>query len=137
MPDIKGGCLCGKVTYASSAEPIFMGVCHCRTCQKATGSAYASVLAVPSAALSVSGTTSRFDGKGDSGNATHRDFCPSCGSTVMQTADVMAGVTMIPVGTLDDPGWVKPAMQIYCDSAMAWATLGGDIQSFPKMPMPG
>ncbi len=137
MPDIKGGCLCGKVTYSANVEPIFVGICHCTNCQKATGSAFGTVLAIPTSALTVTGTTSRFDGKGDSGSATHRDFCPVCGSTVAQSADLMAGVTMIPVGTLDDPSWVKPPMQIYCDSAMPWVSLGGEMKSFPKMPPPG
>ncbi len=41
---------------------------------------------------------------------------------------------MLNVGTLDDPGWVKPGMQIYCDSAQPWVQLGGDMQRFPKMP---
>ncbi len=134
MADIKGSCRCGKVTYASAADPVFVGVCHCRTCQKSTGTAYATVLAVPDATLTVTGTTKRFDDVGDSGSPTHRFFCPECGSTVTQSADVMPGITMIPVGTLDDPASVKPAMQIYCDSAMSWAMLGEGTHSFPKMP---
>ena len=32
---LEGGCLCGKVRYSGEAEPIFVGVCHCSTCQKA------------------------------------------------------------------------------------------------------
>ncbi|MDR3534156.1 MAG: GFA family protein [Rhodopila sp.] len=133
MAEIKGGCRCGKITYVSSADPVFVGVCHCRACQKSTGTAYATVVALPTASLTVSGTTKRYDDAGDTGNATHRDFCPECGSTVTQSADVMDGITMITAGTLDDPSWVKPAMQIYCDSAMPWATIVG-MQSFPKMP---
>jgi hypothetical protein len=46
----------------------------------------------------------------------------------------MPGVMMIAAGTLDDPSWVKPAMQIYCDSAQPWVALGGEMQSFAKMP---
>ena len=134
MADIKGSCRCHKVSYVSSAEPVFVGVCHCRTCQKSTGSAYATVVAVPTASLTVTGTTKRFDDIGDSGGATHRDFCPNCGSTVAQFVDVMEGITMVPAGTLDDPDSVKPAMQIYCDSALPWAQLGADVPSFPKMP---
>jgi hypothetical protein len=42
--------------------------------------------------------------------------------------------TMIQVGTLDDASWVKPAMQIYCDSAQPWVQLAGDMARFPKMP---
>jgi len=46
----------------------------------------------------------------------------------------MADVMMIPVGTLDDPSAVTPAMQIYCDSAQPWVSLEGERQRFPKMP---
>jgi hypothetical protein len=133
MPEIKGSCRCGKVTYSSSAEPVFTGICHCLSCQKSTGSAYATVVAVPTASLSVSGTTKRYDSVGDSGQPTHRDFCPECGSTVTQTADVMADITMIGVGTLEDASWAKPAIQIYRDSAMPWAQIA-EMQGFPKMP---
>lgn len=133
MPDIKGNCRCGKVTYSSSAEPVFVGVCHCSACQKSTGSAFSTVVAVPTASLTVTGTTTRFDDIGDSGKPTHRNFCPQCGSTVTQSADVMDGITMIAVGTLNDPSWAKPAMQVYCDSAMPWAQIA-DMRGFPKMP---
>ncbi len=135
MPEIKGSCRCGKVTYMSSAEPIFAGVCHCRTCQKETGSAFGVVLGVPTPSLTLDGSVTRFDATADSGNGVHRAFCPVCGSTVVREADAFAGVTMLPVGTLDDPDWVKPTMQIYCDSAQPWVSLGAELQSFPKMPM--
>jgi len=133
MADIKGSCLCGKVTYAAATDPVFAGVCHCTACQKGSGSAYASVIGVPTPSLTITGTTNRFDRIGDSGNPVHRDFCPNCGSSVALSADVMAGITMLTVGTLDDPSWVKPAMQIYCDSALPWSRVP-DVQSFPKMP---
>ncbi len=135
MATIKGACACGKVTYTGTAEPIFAGVCHCKTCQKASGTAFNTVVAVPSDAITISGQVTQFDGVGDSGKATHRRFCPVCGTSVALTADVMPGVTMLTVGSLDDPSWVKPAMQIYCDSAQSWAVLPG-LQSFPKMPGP-
>ncbi|HEY0185318.1 MAG TPA: GFA family protein [Rhodopila sp.] len=133
MPEITGSCRCGKVTYASTAEPVFAGICHCETCQKSTGSAFATVVAVPAASLTVSGPVTRFDAVGDSGSATHREFCPVCGSTVTQSADVMPGLTMVTVGTLDDPDWVQPAVQIFCDSAMPWAKIDGP-QIFARMP---
>jgi hypothetical protein len=37
-------------------------------------------------------------------------------------------------GTLDDASWVKPGMEIFCDSAQPWVNLDGDRQRFPKMP---
>nr|WP_294518062.1 GFA family protein [uncultured Rhodopila sp.] len=134
MPEIAGHCRCGKVSYRSSAEPAFVGICHCRTCQISTGSAFATVVGLPADSLSVSGTTKQFDDIADSGKPTHRAFCPECGSTITQWVDAMPGIIMVPAGTLNDPAGVKPAMQLYCDSALPWATIGGDVQSFPKMP---
>ncbi len=134
MVEISGGCLCGQVRYTGSADPIFTGVCHCHDCQKFSGSAFAAVTGVPKAALSVTGTLKTFTKPGDSGQPIHRHFCPECGSGIMDEAAVMPGLVMLNVGTLDDPSWVKPAMQIFCDSAQPWAMLGGDVKAFAKMP---
>ena len=48
---IEGGCLCGKVRYSADAEPAFVGVCHCKNCQKGSGTAFAIVVALPPPAL--------------------------------------------------------------------------------------
>ena len=134
---IEGGCLCGKVRYSADAEPAFVGVCHCKNCQKGVGAAFATVVALPKPALSVQGDLKTFDDRGDSGKILFRRFCPECGSSIMDEAEAMPGVVMILTGTLDDASWVKPTMQIYCDSAQPWVKLEGDMKSFPKMPTPG
>ena len=36
----EGGCSCGKVRYRLTAEPMFVHCCHCRQCQRITGSAF-------------------------------------------------------------------------------------------------
>jgi len=134
MAEISGGCLCGKVRYRASAEPLFTGICHCQDCQKFSGSAFAAVLAVPKAAVSVTGTLKTFTKHGDSGQPISRWFCPECGSGIMDEAALMRDAVMLNIGTLDDPSWVKPGMQIYCDSAQPWVQLGGEMQCFAKMP---
>jgi hypothetical protein len=137
MAKIEGGCSCGKVRYSAEAEPVFAGLCHCTSCQKATGTSFSVVVAIPAPALTVTGDVKVYDSKGDTGQATHSSFCPDCGSPLLSTADVMQDVVMIRAGTMDDSSWVKPTMEIYCDSKMPWVELGGGLQSFPKMPMPG
>ena len=134
MPSMTGGCLCGKVRYRAEVEPTFTGVCHCRNCQKASGSPFAAVVAVPQPTLTVQGQLKTYADKGDSGKALYRRFCPNCGSTVMDEADAMPGVVMIQAGTLDDPSWVQPTMQIFCDSAQPWVQLGGTMKRFARMP---
>ena len=47
MTHMIGGCLCGNLRYAANTEPIFSAVCHCKTCQKQTGTAFRIVVAVP------------------------------------------------------------------------------------------
>jgi len=40
MREMTGGCLCGQVRYSANADPAFIGVCHCKNCQKQTGTAF-------------------------------------------------------------------------------------------------
>ena len=131
---IEGGCLCGKVRYSADAEPAFIGVCHCKNCQKASGTAFRVVLAVPKSALSMQGALKTFDDQGDSGKTLHRRFCPECGSSIMTEVEGGSGFAIVMAGSLDDPSWVKPTMEIYCDSAQPWVELSGERQRFPKMP---
>lgn len=134
MTRIDGGCLCGRVRYSAEAEPAFVGVCHCTDCQRFGGSAFATVIGLPGTALKLTGVVKTFTKTGDSGKAIHRRFCPECGSGIVEEADALPDMVIVPAGTLDDPSWVKPASQIYCDSAQPWVQLGGDIKRFAKMP---
>jgi hypothetical protein len=136
MSRIKGGCLCGRVRFSADAEPAFVGVCHCTDCQKFSGSALSTVMAIPEGSLKVDGKLKVFTKAGDSGKPIHRSFCPECGSGVVDKADALPGMVMLYVGTFDDSSWVKPGSQIYCDSAQSWVQLGGDMPRFAKMPGP-
>ena len=134
MAELKGGCACGQLRYSGTAEPVFTGICHCTNCQKQSGTAFNVVVAVPKAALSITGPAKTYAAKGDTGNVNSRQFCPNCGSTILSEPVVMAGVAVLRAGTLDDTSWLKPSMEIYCDSAQPWVELGGGMQRFPKMP---
>jgi hypothetical protein len=50
-----GGCMCGAIRYECSTEPLAMGICHCRDCQRATGSAFAAALMLPRNAVTIIG----------------------------------------------------------------------------------
>src|SRR6516225_521212 len=77
---VRPGALFGRYRTA------FVGVCHCKDCQKASGTAFRVVFAVPKPALTVQGPLKTFNGRGDSGKTLQRRFCPECGSAI--TADV-------------------------------------------------
>ncbi len=96
------------------------------------------VVAVPLSALSIEGSPKVYAGtKGDTGQDYIRRFCPNCGSTILSEPAALPGMSILRAGTLDDPSWLKPTMEIFCDSAQPWVELGGGMQRFPKMPMPG
>jgi hypothetical protein len=134
MAHFEGGCLCGKVRFSADADPLFVGICHCKDCQQFTGSAFATVVAVPAQALKVTGALKTFTKPGDTGKAIHRRFCPECGSGILDEADSMPGAALVSVGALDDSSWVSPKAELYCDSAQSWVRLGGELQRYGKMP---
>lgn len=131
---MRGGCLCGQVRYEAEAEPVFTGVCHCHNCQKYTGSAFSTVVAIPKSGLSISGTLKSYSDRGGSGNAVWRRFCPECGSAVVLDVEIMPDLTLLNVGSLEDASWFTPMHEIFCDSAQPWVKLGGNMQRFPGMP---
>ncbi len=89
--DIKGGCLCGAVRYSATVEQAAATVCHCRDCQKFTGSAFATLVAVPKEALTIDGTMQTFSSLGGSGKPILRHFCPQCGASLAEESVGPAG----------------------------------------------
>jgi hypothetical protein len=67
MAKMEGGCLCGAVRYTADAEPAIVLVCHCRDCQKFSGSAFGLLIELPQAAVKMQGELKTFTSTGDSG----------------------------------------------------------------------
>lgn len=128
-----GGCLCGAVRYECSAEPVMMGNCHCRDCQKATGTAFAAAIIVPHQAVTIAGEVKYYELKGDSGGTVGRGFCPICGSRLFSRPPIPE-LMGIMAGTLDNPSEFQPRMDIYTTSAQSWDYMNPDLPKFAKMP---
>src|SRR5215813_13083489 len=82
--EIKGGCLCGAVRYTAETDPTGGTVCHCRDCQKFTGSAFAALVRASRENVRITGTLKTFSSIGGSGNPILRHFCPECGSSIAE-----------------------------------------------------
>ncbi len=130
-----GGCLCGAVRYSCEGECVFSCLCHCRNCQRYTGSSFETVLAYPSSHVAVTGKLTTYRDTGDSGKPVLRNFCPVCGSGIFAVAEALPGLTLVLAGTLDDPAQFKPTMEVYCDSAQPWTLAGGERTRHAKMPV--
>ncbi len=129
-----GGCLCGAVRYECNAEPMMPGHCHCRACQKASGGAFVTAFAVPAEALTIIGEVKYFETTADSGNISRRGFCPECGGRVLGGSSGMPGLAVIMAGSLDDPSWFAPGMNIFTESAQPWCHMDPALPKFPAMP---
>lgn len=135
MSDISGSCLCGAVTYSSDAEPAMTVVCHCKDCQRQSGSPFSVNVLVPDDQVKMEGETlTQFVINGDSGEKVTRNFCNRCGSPLSTVLDGFGGLAAIKSGTLKDSSWVEPGIQIWCDSKQTWATLDESIQKAPRNP---
>lgn len=134
MPEIKGGCLCGAVRYTARADPALVGVCHCRDCQKLTGSAFGFLVGLPRAAFEIEGVLKTFTKPADSGRPIVRRFCPECGSSIVEEPGSRPDLVIINGGTLDDPTSVTPGIEIYCNRELSWVQLGG-MHRYPGMPV--
>ena len=97
---IKGGCLCCAVRYTAEADPTSATVCHCRDCQKFTGSAFAALVRVTKEALTIEGELKTFSSIGGSGNPILRHFCPECGSSIAEESGTRPGNIILNVGRL-------------------------------------
>ena len=124
MGHLDGRCLCGSITYTSSAdEPLLTGICHCSDCQRSTGSAFSIIVGVPLESLEISGESLKvFDTMGEDREAiAHRSFCGDCGSPIMSVLDDMPAMAVLKAGTLDDTSWLQPDLEFWARSAQPWA----------------
>lgn len=118
--NITGGCACGKVRYSSGAAIEFSFQCHCRKCQRATGTGHSSAFALPAADVEMSGEIRYFKQSSDLGSATHSGFCPECGSPILSKTDRFPDRIYLHAATLDDPSGFSPGFAVFEDMAQPW-----------------
>ena len=120
----EGGCLCGGVRFEVNAPMIDSGYCHCRMCQKNSGSPVVAWTTFPAASFA---WTRGSPGTYASSATARRHFCTSCGSyMVFQRAD---GANEISVNTaaFDDPAAFPPRMHIFTESRIGWMHIDDDL----------
>lgn len=133
--NISGQCLCGNVRYTATGEPAFTAICHCRNCQRYTGSAFEPIIALQSEAVNIQGELKTFNDIADSGKGVRCRFCPNCGSGMVAEVDVMPGLTFVLAGSMDDPSAFEPSMEVFCASAQPWVLQQASTrQKFDRMP---
>ena len=122
----EGGCQCGRVRYEVIGDPITVGVCHCRECQRQSGSAFGMSFIVPKDAFRLArGTIKTFTRAADSGRPVTCAFCPECGTRIYHEANWLPGTLNMKPGTLDDPSLVRPTGEVWTSRKLPWVALDG------------
>lgn len=129
-----GSCLCNAVRYECGEEPKFAANCHCRDCQKSSGGAFVSVFGVPRDKVHIEGELGEFTLTAESGHSFTRSFCKQCGTQLFGSSSGRPEVLLIKAGTLDDSSWFKPGIDIFTDSAAAWALMNPELPKFARGP---
>ncbi|WP_374012657.1 GFA family protein [Pseudoxanthomonas koreensis] len=131
---ITGRCLCGAVEYRSPGPALFSVVCHCRDCQRASGSSGVPVLGVPRSSFTCLGPARQSRTAGGSGQMAVRNFCGQCGSMLFGTPEAAPEMVTIYAGSLDDPEAFKPTDALFVAHRPAWARLSVPLVEHEGLP---
>jgi hypothetical protein len=128
----EGGCACRKVRYKLTASPLIVHACHCRDCQRVTGSAFVINLWIEKKFVEVGPTAPKsFRLAGGSGKAHDVFFCDACGTYVWSRYDGTPGEFLfVRAGTLDHPEAVQPDVHIFTRSKLPWLRLPEGVPAF-------
>jgi len=132
--ELTGGCLCGEIRYRSTGTPVRRFVCHCKDCQKSSGSAFHVGVTVPRDGFAiVKGAPRAYRSVSDAGRNVARWFCPNCGSGLYNEIELRPGFVALKAGSLDNPDLVPPTYELFTKSKMSCAEVAGARESFPGM----
>lgn len=133
MSKISGSCLCGSIRYRSDAEPEFIAVCHCKGCQKSSGSAFAVLIGVDKESVIVEkGQLSTYETHPQEGVTVRRSFCGSCGSPIFSEPSRDPDIILVKSGTLDDASWVQPEGHVWWVTAQPWVKENKDLPIYER-----
>ena len=123
----EGGCLCGAVRFAFAGQPLWIAHCHCQSCRRNTGAAFATWVGVAADRFRWSqGTATRFG----SSPQVWRSFCARCGTPLTYEADRWAGEVHINIGTLDEPGRLVPTAHVHYAERVGWLHMPDGLPRF-------
>jgi hypothetical protein len=132
---LTGSCLCRAIRYEVNVPITELRACHCRDCQKSSGTAGSVNAMIQSSAFRITqGTPKRFTLTADSGRILHRFFCGDCGSPLFSRRELTPENTSLRIGTLDDAPAMKIIAHIWTRSARPWAHIDPATKQFAGQP---
>jgi hypothetical protein len=122
---LEGGCDCRVVRYRMTSPPLFVHCCHCRWCQRETGSAFALNAMIEADRVQLlAGEVDIVLTPSASGRGQKIARCPACRIAVWSNyAGAGDAVRFVRVGTLDEPDRLPPDIHIFTASKQPWVVI--------------
>lgn len=131
--ELEGGCSCGAVRYRLKSGPMFVHCCHCRLCQRQTGSAFVLNALIETDRIELlSGQPEPVPMPTDSGRPHDIYRCPKCRIAVWSDYGRRPALRFVRVGTLDDASALAPDVHIFTRSKLPWVTLPPGVPAFSE-----
>jgi hypothetical protein len=119
---MSGGCACGRVRYTAQVQPEEAYLCHCRMCQRSTGSISIAFINVPLGDVAWEAEPDWYD----SSPIARRPFCSQCGTSLGFVFQQDATKMDLTVASFDDPSPFKPRHHFGAESIhRAWLNTEG------------
>lgn len=125
----EGGCTCRHVRYRLASKAMFVHCCHCRWCQRETGSSFAlNAMIEADRVETLSGDVEIVNTPSNSGKGQKISRCPRCRVAVWSNyAGAGDAVRFVRVGTLDEPDRMPPDVHIFTSSKQPWVILPENV----------
>ena len=129
---LEGGCHCRRVRYRLASAPLVVHCCHCRWCQRETGTAFAlNALIEADRVEMLAGPVDVVDTPSHSGDGQRIARCPTCRVAVFSHYSSPL-VSFVRVGTLDEPDHLPPGIHIFTSSKQPWVVLPAGTPAMPE-----
>jgi hypothetical protein len=129
-------CSCGQLSVVCEGSPLFVSACHCKACQRRTGSVFAVNAGFPTSDFEIRGRSNSCTRASDSGRKVKFQFCPECGSTVYWSVDARAEATVVAVGAFADPAFDAPIRTVWTEKKHDWVRMPAGLPAHLKGAMP-
>ncbi len=131
---LNGGCDCGQVRYRITSSPLFVHCCHCRWCQRESGSAFALNAMIESDRVELlAGEPEMVDTPSSSGKGQAIARCPNCHIALWSHyGGAGPALAFVRVGTLDEPDHLPPDIHIFTESKQPWVIIPPGALSMPR-----
>ena len=129
-----GGCTCRFVRYRMTSKPMFVHCCHCRWCQRQTGTAFAlNALIEADRVQLLEGDVEVVRVPSPSGKGQKISRCPRCRIAVWSNyGGAGDAIHFVRVGTLDEPDRFPPDIHIFTSSKQPWVVLPPGTPAVPE-----